>query len=140
MYGRKKPGRPRGTGGKKETLNDHQIDLVIQSIMNANRSTKYRNTVLILFNYYLGLKAVDLAALKVSDVFDNELILGSLIIKEAKIPRMLMLNNQKLREILGLYIQDRMNKEGCKHHPNSAAICRILEKPETCLSKTHYST
>jgi len=28
----------------------------------------------------------------------------------------------------------------CKHHPNSAAICRILEEPETCLSKTHYST
>ena len=44
---------------------------------------------------------------------------------------------------LGVFVVDEKlscNLSSCKHRPTSAAICRMLKKPEIRLSKTHYST
>jgi len=111
MGGSKKLGRPKGSCGKKGTLSNHEIDLIVKSIMNANRSNKYRNATLILFNHYLGLKAVDLAALKISDVFNGKDMLGGLVVSKVEPVRVLVFK-QELQITLGSYIKNRMEKEG----------------------------
>ena len=119
MAGHSKPGRPKGTAGKKGIMSDHEIDLVIKSILNANRSTKYRNAVLILFNHYLGLKAVDLAGLKVLDVFDGKDIFGGLILSKVE-PVTVLRFNKEINIALDAYIKCRMQKEGEVFSLNSA--------------------
>ena len=119
MGGQTKSGRPKGTAGKKESLSDRELELVVKSIMNANRSTKYRNATLVLFNHYLGLKAVDLAVLKVSEVFDGKAIFGGLIVSKVESETALRFN-KKIHIALDAYIKSRMEKEDEAFALNSA--------------------
>ena len=119
MNGSKKPGRPKGVRGKKEILSEYQVDLVVESIMNTNRSNRCRNIVLILFNHYLGMKAVDLVVLKVSDVYDGKAIFGSLIVNKVE-PVIALKFNKKLYIALELLIKSRIENEGKSFDCNSA--------------------
>jgi len=106
-----KLGRPKGIEGKSRVFSQDELDSVIQFLKSSNRNTKYRNIVLILFNYYLGLKAVELCKLKVSDVFNGKEVLGGLIVSEDKSSIALRFNKE-LQEAIDLYIERRTQNEG----------------------------
>lgn len=62
--------------GQANVLSDKDLEKVLRDIRGGNPRTKNRNTCIIIMSHYLGLRAKELASLKVSDV------LNSLAIKE----------------------------------------------------------
>ena len=84
MTGRQIIGRPKGTKGKSRKFTSNELDSVIQSLKDSNRNTQIRNIPLIYFNYYLGLKAVHICLLKVSDVFNGKEVSVGLIVSKEK--------------------------------------------------------
>ena len=54
--------------GKAPFITDDDLDLTLNSITGANA---YRNRAILLFSHFMGLRAKELAALKIGDVIDK---------------------------------------------------------------------
>ena len=61
-----------GKTGQANVLSDKDLDKVLRDIRGGNPKTKDRNTCIIILSHFLGLRAKELAALKVSDVCDDK--------------------------------------------------------------------
>jgi len=100
--------------GKAKVLNEQEVKRVIQHQVG----TKYaiRNIALLHFSFYLGLRAKEMATLRVQDVLEqdgnlkNEIILRREMTKGEKV-RSVYLTNQKVRKALSDYLNDR-KKQG----------------------------
>jgi len=62
-------GRPEGRTGQAQVLNEKEMKQVLQFINGGNHPE--RNTGIVTLSFYLGLRAKELAALKVADVFEQ---------------------------------------------------------------------
>lgn len=66
----KKTGRPQGTTGKARAISDKELNAVI-AVSKDYRHAE-RNIAMLIMSNYLGLRAKEMALLKVLDVFDGE--------------------------------------------------------------------
>jgi len=107
----KNAGRPLGSKRKSRIFNEVEFRQVIKSITNSRLSSNIeRNITLIYFNYYLGLKGIELCRLKLDDVYDGKKILNGIRIIKPK-HRIVALNNPQLKGALDSYIKSRVEKE-----------------------------
>ncbi len=61
-----------GKTGQANVLTDKDLEKVLRDIRGGNQRTRDRNTCIIIMSHYLGLRAKELASLKVSDVLDGK--------------------------------------------------------------------
>lgn len=68
-----KKGRPKGTTGKARVLSKREMDEAIATVKSSsnNGRHRYRNAVLLATSYYLGLRAKELAGLKIRDIMES---------------------------------------------------------------------
>ena len=105
-------GRPRGSGGKARVLCKKEIEVAISAIKSPYIGGRYslRNSAILATSYYLGLRAKELAGLKVGDVWnvsgeiDKEI---QLTVTKGSKPRIIYIPDL-LREIFKAYILDRI--------------------------------
>lgn len=70
MKENKKAGRPVGTTGKARAISDKELGIVI-AVAEKSQNAK-RNIALLIVSHYLGLRAKEMAALKIKDVYDGK--------------------------------------------------------------------
>jgi integrase/recombinase XerD len=101
--------------GQAKVLSDQEIKRVLNSLRKGNHSK--RNVALFYFSLRLGLRAKEMALLRVNDVLapDGEIIeevsLHSSITKGGK-QRYIFLTNEKVRNALREYLKDRQEQQG----------------------------
>ncbi len=61
----------KGKTGQAHVLNGKDLEKVLRDIRGGNPRFRNRNTCIIIMSHYLGLRAKELASLKVSDVLNN---------------------------------------------------------------------
>jgi site-specific recombinase XerD len=88
---------------------------VIRSIRESeSQKNTERDIALIHFNFFLGLKAVELCTLKISDVYDGKQLKGTLRMSKPQKEWVLQLSDKYLQRALETYITCRKQSEG-KH-------------------------
>jgi integrase/recombinase XerD len=107
-------GRPGGKTGQAQVINDKELKIIL-SVVESGKNAK-RNTAIVILSHYLGLRAKELAALKVSDVLENNAIkkvlrLISAYTKGAK-HRDISLENKAVVKALAEYIAERRCDDG----------------------------
>ncbi len=70
MITNKKAGRPVGTTGKARAISDKELGIVI-AVAEKSQNAK-RNIALLIVSHYLGLRAGEMAILKIKDVYDGK--------------------------------------------------------------------
>ena len=70
-----------GKTGQANVLSDKDLDKVLRDIRGGNSRNRDRNVCIIIMSYYLGLRAKELASLKVKDVFDGKIVKDILKLK-----------------------------------------------------------
>lgn len=68
MATRQPAGRPTGTTGKARVLNPQELTRLLKVIQGSHHPHAKRNCAIVLLSHYLGLRAKELAALKIADV------------------------------------------------------------------------
>lgn len=68
MITKKKAGRPAGTTGKARSITDKELSIVLK--VTAQSRNPERNIAMLILSHYLGLRAKEMASLKIADVFD----------------------------------------------------------------------
>lgn len=110
----KKAGRPVGSTGKAAVINDKELTKVLESIKGKGHHVE-RNGLVITLSNYLGLRAKELAALKISDVYDGSpkktLRLIASYTKGSK-HRDVSLENVKVQKAISIYITHRIQSDG----------------------------
>ncbi len=56
---------------KAKTLNDNEYKLLLKRINSGNKNLRLRNKTIIILSYKLGIRAKEIASLKVGDVYQN---------------------------------------------------------------------
>ena len=110
----KTAGRPKGDTGQAQVLNEDDIKQVLQSARGGNHAK--RNVAIVILSNYLGLRAKELAALKISDVSDHSNIkkilrLVAAYTKGAK-HRDVSLENKAVIKALQDYLAERRDNNG----------------------------
>lgn len=144
MKTKKKAGRPIGTTGKARAISDKELDIVLKVTMAGNHGL--RNSAMVILTHYLGLRAMEVASLKIGDVYDfktGELMTTLRLIPsytKGKTPREISLANTRVISALEKYIDYRKScdyremrpddplfrSQGRKHFsPNSIALLFI---------------
>lgn len=101
--------------GQSETLSDSELNQLFKRLTTGNHSE--RNTATIGLGHYAGLRAKEIASLKIADVFDeNDNICNVLHLQAAYTKghrhRDIPLSNTKLRKILQNWITYRKKLDG----------------------------
>lgn len=114
MTTNKKAGRPVGTSGKAAVISDKELNRVLESIKGKGHHVE-RNTLVIILSNLLGLRAKELASLKISDTFDESpkkvLRLISPYTKGSK-HRDVSLEHLKVQKAISAYITYRIQEDG----------------------------
>jgi len=109
--------RPVNQTGKAIVLTDKQLMTILKQLSpHASSSVRSRNKALMVISFKLGLRAKEMAALKIADVFDGSDI-KSVLRLYAKYTknnkhRDLPLTNKVVRDFLGKYIEFRQEQDG----------------------------
>ena len=109
-----KAGRPAGKTGQAKVLDDKELRQVLKVIEIGNHAK--RNAAIVILSNYLGLRAKELASLKVSDVIKHDTIkkvlrLVAAYTKGAK-HRDISLENKAVVKALQEYISVRRTEDG----------------------------
>lgn len=114
MITKKKAGRPAGTTGKARAITDKELVITLK-VAEKSRSPK-RNIAILILSHYLGLRAQEIAMLKVGDVFDGNEIVKTLrlLAKYTKggHHRDISIENPKVQKALEEHIIERREKDG----------------------------
>ncbi len=120
MLASKKTGRPKGITGKAQVLSANDLSRVFKVIAGGNHPK--RNTAIVVLSHYLGLRAKELAALKIGDVVEGQaysikptLRLVAAYTKGAK-HRDISLANDKVKKALQHLIAERIAEDGLTFH------------------------
>lgn len=110
----KKSGRPEGKTGKAEVFGEKELKNIVRMVNSGNNPE--RNRAIVIVSHYLGLRAKEIAALKVKDVYDGYAIKKVLRLiasytKGAK-HRDVSLENKAVIKALSDYIQHRLKTDG----------------------------
>jgi integrase/recombinase XerD len=114
MTTKKRAGRPAGTTGKARAITDEEL---MRALSQARQSRfAERNIAMLVLSNYLGLRAKELASLKVGDVYDGRAIVKTLRLFAAYTKggkhRDVSLENLKVISALEDYIQCRQAEDG----------------------------
>jgi integrase/recombinase XerD len=109
-----KAGRPTGKTGQAKVFDDKELKRVLSIVESGNHAK--RNVAIVILSNYLGLRSKELAALKISDVFENGSIkkvlrLVAAYTKGAK-HRDVSLENKAVVKALQEYISVRRAEDG----------------------------
>jgi len=104
-----RPNSPNGTAGKATVINASELKKILRFIATGQHPE--RNKALMMCSHFLGLRAKELAALKIADIYDGNTIKPMLRLygaytKNSK-HRDTQLSNSKLREALLEYVEFR---------------------------------
>ena len=119
----KKSGRPTGSTGQANVLSTDGKDLKqLLRVIDAGQHAR-RNTGIVILSHYLGLRAKELAALKIKDVYEAGnlkpvLKLLAAYTKGAK-HRDVSLENKVVIKALHDYLDERRHQEGASFHPEA---------------------
>lgn len=107
-------GRPAGKTGQAQVINDKELKIIL-SVVESGKNAK-RNIAIVILSHYLGLRAKELAALKMSDVLENDQVkkvlrLVAAYTKGAK-HRDVSLENRAVVKALAEYIAERRCDDG----------------------------
>jgi integrase/recombinase XerD len=110
----KKAGRPTGTTGQAKTLSKEELKQILLCIKGGNHAN--RNALIMIMSNYLGLRAKELAALKIKDVFDNTqpktvLRLIAAYTKGNK-HRDISLEHKMVTTAISIYVKERSKQDG----------------------------
>lgn len=114
MLKKKKSGRPVGTTGKARAISSKELDIVLKVTAAGNHPE--RNCAMIIMTHYLGLRAKEIAALKLGDVYDfktGEIVNTLRLIPsytKGSLPREISVSNLKVIAALEKYI---IYRKGC---------------------------
>jgi len=107
-------GRPPGKTGQAQVLGDKELKQVLQSIAGGNHPE--RNTAIVILSNYLGLRAKELAALKIGDVLEQDTIKKVLRLVAAYTKggnhRDVSLENKAVTKALQEYMAARKQEDG----------------------------
>src|SRR5450759_5224358 len=114
MATQKKAGRPTGKTGQAKVFDDKELKRVLSVVESGNHAK--RNVAIVILSNYLGLRSKELAALKISDVLENDTIkkvlrLVAAYTKGAK-HRDVSLENKAVAKALQEYISVRRAEDG----------------------------
>ncbi|PHS69513.1 MAG: hypothetical protein COB23_06055 [Methylophaga sp.] len=106
-----KAGRPKGTTGQAQVLAGNDVNELLIYLYQTHKKNGKRNMAIVMMSFKLGLRAKELAALKIKDVYDGNKLKNTLrLIAEytkGNKHRDLPLNNEVLIGILETYIETR---------------------------------
>lgn len=115
-------GRPVGTTGKARAITDEEFEVVVNHAITTRHGE--RNVAMLVLSFYLGLRAKELAALKISDVYDGRGIVKTLRLIAAYTKgnrhRDICLENKRVVAVLETYIAKRQADEGNLFNMQSA--------------------
>jgi integrase/recombinase XerD len=110
--------RPAGTTGQAKVLDEKELRQVIRVTEVGNFGK--RNVALLILSNFLGLRAKEMAALSISDVFDGQNIKKTLRLVAAYTKgskhRDLPLENRVVTKALADYIAERKSEDGFRFH------------------------
>jgi integrase/recombinase XerD len=111
----KTAGRPTGKTGQAQVLNEDELKQVLQFV-RGGKNHSARNIAIVVLSNYLGLRAKELAALKISDVTEHNnlkkvLRLVAAYTKGAK-HRDVSLENKVVIKALQEYVAERRDHDG----------------------------
>jgi len=111
---RKKPGRPHGRTGKARAITDAELSQVLDSVQGKRHAE--RNTAMLIMSNYMGLRAKELASLKINDVYDGREIIKTLRLFAAYTKggrhRDISLEHPRVEAALSIYIRHRQAVDG----------------------------
>lgn len=110
-----KPGRPSGTTGQARVLDEKELKQVLN--VTAIGGHAKRNVAVVVLSNYLGLRAKELAALRINDVTDENGVIKKVLrlvaayTKNSK-HRDLSLENRTVIKAISDYIAERKKRDG----------------------------
>mgnify|MGYP000671529889 CR=1 FL=1 len=112
----RRSGRPKGTTGQARVLGDEEVEKLLISLFRSPKRNGKRNMAIVVISFRLGLRAKELASLKIKDVYDGNKCKKTLrLIAEytkGNKHRDLPLNNELVIETLNTYIETRKGYDG----------------------------
>lgn len=125
MLTKNKAGRPVGTTGKARAITDKELNVVLAMTENTHHAR--RNVAILILSHYLGLRAKELAALNIGDVFDGKEIVKTLRLvaryTKGSVHRDISLENKRVVKAIEDYITFRQSIDG-KQFSLKAALFR----------------
>ena len=109
-------GRPKGTTGQALVVSDSNLEKLAMALFQSPKRNAKRNMAIVIMSFKLGLRAKELASLKIKDVYDGAKIKRTLRLvsdyTKGNKHRDLPLNNDVLVQTLSAYIQVRRGDDG----------------------------
>lgn len=121
----KKAGRPTHTTGQAGVISSKQLKQIRKFIQISDSSLVTRNNMVVSLSYFLGLRAKEIASLRMRDVFDGERIIDVLRLissyTKGQKHRDVFLSNTKLRADIQAYLDERLKIDG-EYLPETALV------------------
>jgi len=116
MSSHHKVGRPRHSTGQAGVISAKEIKQIHRSIDLGDPDLIARNHLVVALSYYVGLRAKEIAALQISDLYDGSSVNKVLRLTSDKVKgdkhRDLYISNSKLRTYIQDYINYRLQVDG----------------------------
>ena len=113
-----------GKTGSAQVLSDQDLKIVLKVITSSDARRSRRNVAIVICSNYLALRAKELSALKIGDVFDGEKIVDVLRLlasyTKGNKHRDISLTNKKVRDALENLITELKHQDGERFSLDSA--------------------
>lgn len=121
----KKLGRPVHSTGQAGVISTKQLKQIRKFIGVSDPDLVARNNMVVSISYFLGLRAKEIASLRIKDVFDGEHVADVLRLissyTKGQKHRDVFISNTKLRADIQAYIDYRLNIDG-EYLPETALV------------------
>ena len=107
----------RNSTGKANTLSETQFKKLIKLVSIGNNAE--RNTTILYFSYYLGLRAKELSNIKIKDVQGKDILKLQASYTKGNKHRDIPLSNKTIQKVITLYIQYLKNTKGMLFNENN---------------------
>ena len=113
-----------GKTGSAQVLSDQDLKIVLRVITSSDARRSRRNVAIVICSNYLALRAKELSALKIGDVFDGEKMVDVLRLlasyTKGNKHRDISLTNKKVRDALENLITELKHQDGERFSRDSA--------------------
>lgn len=121
----RKVGRPTHTTGQAGVISSKQLKQIRKFIQLSEADLIARNNMVVSISYFLGLRAKEIASLRIKDVFDGDNICDVLRLissyTKGQKHRDVFISNTKLRSDIQAYIDYRLDIDG-EYLPETALV------------------
>jgi len=108
----------RNSTGKANTLSDLQFKKLIKLISIGNNAE--RNTTILYFSYFLGLRAKEISNIKIKDVQNKDILKLQASYTKGNKHRDIPLSNKTIQKVITLYIEYLKNSCGMLFNENNS--------------------